>query len=100
VLVAGLGSVTDPTTPRGQVRDNAVAAVGGAILETRRQWADFKAALVERYGPQQATLIIGAITKDTPLDGLPGVPVLPGAPAIPGGVNIPGIPGLPGIPRP
>jgi hypothetical protein len=91
VPVAGLGSVTDPRSPRGQVQDNALAAVGGAILETRRQWADFKAALEERYGPERAAVMIGAITKDTPVRGRPDVPVPPGAPAIPGAPGIPDV---------
>ena len=98
VLVAGLGSVTDPLTPRGQVQDNAVAAVGGAILETRRQWADFKAALVERYGPERASVMIAAMTKDIPIDGLPGVPAPPEVPAIPGVPGIPEVPAIPGVP--
>jgi hypothetical protein len=102
VLVAGLGSVTDPLTPRGQVLDNVVAAVGGAVLETRRQWADFRTSLVERYGPERAATIVGALTKDTALDGraddIPGVREIPGVPELPNVPGIPNLPGLPGIP--
>lgn len=103
VPVPGLGSVTDPTTIRGQVKDNALAAVGGAVLESRRQWADFKTSLVERYGPERAAAIVGALTKDTPLDGRPDLPGVPGAPNVPNLPNppaLPNLPGLPNLPRP
>ena len=58
-----------PKTPRGQITsgtNNFELAVQGAIAETRRQWADFRAGLVERYGPKRAGLMVCAMTKDYP----------------------------------
>ena len=58
-----------PKTPRGQItsgNNNFELAVQGAIAETRRQWADFRAGLAERYGPKRAGLMVCAMTKDYP----------------------------------
>ena len=60
----------NPTTPRGQItasnNNNFELAVENAILETRRQWADFRAALQSEYGPKKASIMICALTKDFP----------------------------------
>jgi hypothetical protein len=60
------GSATAPTTMRGQVRSNFAKAVAGAIVETRHQWADFQAALVDGYGAPKASLMACALTRDDP----------------------------------
>ncbi|MDQ4033409.1 MAG: CinY protein [Actinomycetota bacterium] len=60
------GAVTDPTTPRGRVGTNAQKAVTGAIIETRRQWADFRAALITTYGAERGKRMISALTQDVP----------------------------------
>ena len=62
------GSTTEPTTPRGKVGDNFAKAVAGAIVETRHQWQEFRAALEADYGRQQAALMICALTHDDPLN--------------------------------
>jgi hypothetical protein len=98
--VSGLGSVSDPQTPRGQVGQNALKAVGGAILESRRQWQDFRAALIAKYGQERGQVMILVLTKDGPLTRPAN---LPEAPNVPGGGNVPNIPNLPnipGLPRP
>jgi hypothetical protein len=59
------GFVTDPTTPRGKIADNAQRAVNGAIGEARRQWAIFRDALVARYGPERGGKMICALTSDS-----------------------------------
>lgn len=121
VTVAGLGSVSDPLTERGKVGANALKAVAGAVVESRRQWADFRAALGAKYGPERAGLMILALTKDQPpvgpglLPDLPAIPEIPaipaipeipgvtgppGAPPVPNVPSIPGIPSIPGLPRP
>jgi len=60
------GAVSDPQTPRGQVLSNASKAVAGAIVETQRQWQDFKNALIATYGADQGNRMILAITQDVP----------------------------------
>lgn len=55
-----------PDTTRGRIGTNMEKAVVGAILETRRQWADFRAELVSRYGPRRAALMVCALTRDRP----------------------------------
>jgi hypothetical protein len=55
-----------PETSRGQIGNNFELAVEGAIIETRRQWSDFRAELVSRYGPKQASLMVCALTRDEP----------------------------------
>ena len=44
----GSGAASDPRTPRGRIGTNFAAAVGGAIAEARRQWADMSAEIVSR----------------------------------------------------
>jgi hypothetical protein len=61
------GAATDPTTPRGAVRQNFAKAVAAAINETRRQWQDFRAELSTRYGKERAARMICAITRDDPV---------------------------------
>ena len=60
------GRATDPTTRRGMVGQNFAKAVTGAIVETRRQWQDYRAALTERYGQKNAQVMICALTHDNP----------------------------------
>jgi hypothetical protein len=55
-----------PTTPRGQITNNFELAVEGAILETRRQWMDFRNSLVVSYGAKKANLMVCALTRDSP----------------------------------
>jgi hypothetical protein len=60
------GEASDPRTPRGRVGDNFARAVHGAIVETRRQWLDFRAQLVEVHGPVLGERMICAVTRDEP----------------------------------
>jgi hypothetical protein len=60
------GATSDPQTPRGRVGTNAAKAVAGAIAETRRQWADFRQALVTRYGAELGKRMALAIAQDVP----------------------------------
>jgi hypothetical protein len=62
------GKTTDPTTPRGMVKENFAKAVTGAINETRRQWQDFRTGLVDRYGQEEGTLMVCALTHDDPVN--------------------------------
>ncbi len=62
------GEATDPTKPRGMVKENFAKAVAGAIAESRRQWQDFRSELTSRYGDQKAALMICALTHDNPVD--------------------------------
>ncbi len=62
------GSTSAPTTPRGKVGDNFAKAVAGAIVETRHQWQEFRAALEAGYGRQKASLMVCALTHDDPLN--------------------------------
>ena len=55
-----------PNKPRGMVGHNFELAVDGAIIETRRQWRDFRAELVSKYGTKQASLMVCALTRDKP----------------------------------
>lgn len=58
------GVATDPRTPRGRLLSNEQKAVSGAIAETRRQWADFRAALITRYGAELGKRMALAIAQD------------------------------------
>src|SRR5688572_20101545 len=62
------GEATDPTKPRGMVGENFAKAVAGAIEESRRQWQDLRAELVARYGEDDASVMICALTHDDPVD--------------------------------
>jgi hypothetical protein len=58
------GAATAPTTDRGKVLGNFARAVRGAIIETQRQWADFRAELVKTYGEKRGNRMICALTHD------------------------------------
>ena len=60
------GETTEPTTPRGMVGENFSKAVTGAIIETRRQWQDFRSELTTRYGEDDAGSMVCALTQDDP----------------------------------
>jgi hypothetical protein len=60
------GRATSPTTPRGKVGSNFAKAVAGAVVETRHQWQEFRAALKADYGAEKASLIVCALTRDDP----------------------------------
>ena len=60
------GLTTEPTTPRGMVKENFAKAVTGAIEETRRQWRDVQSELIERYGEERAAAMICSLTRDDP----------------------------------
>jgi hypothetical protein len=60
------GTATDAKSTRGRVLSNEQKAVSGAIAETRRQWADFRAALISRYGADIGHRMALAITQDVP----------------------------------
>jgi hypothetical protein len=60
------GTATDPHTPRGMVLSNEQKAVTGAIIETRRQWADFRQKLIDTYGADLGQRMALAITQDVP----------------------------------
>jgi hypothetical protein len=60
------GAASDPKTPRGMVLSNEQKAVTGAIIETRRQWADFRAKLISTYGADLGQRMILAIAQDVP----------------------------------
>jgi hypothetical protein len=61
------GGATDPTTPRGRVQGNFAKAVAGAEVETRHQWQEYRAALTDRYGRDQAALMACALSHDDPV---------------------------------
>ncbi|MEU4690896.1 CinY protein [Actinoplanes sp. NPDC023714] len=81
------GRATEPGTPRGQVASNFADAVAGAIAESRRQWADFRAELRARYGPAHADRMICALTHDDPVRDCQGSPVRRG----PAGLLVAGV---------
>ena len=62
------GETTEPTTPRGMVKENFAKAVTGAINETQRQWQNFQSGLADRYGEENATLMVCALTHDDPVN--------------------------------
>jgi hypothetical protein len=62
------GEATSPTKPRGMVGDNFAKAVAGAVEETRRQWRDLRAELTARYGEDEASVMVCALTHDDPVD--------------------------------
>ncbi|WP_246278861.1 CinY protein [Phytohabitans rumicis] len=66
------GATTSPTTPRGEVASNFAKAVAGAMVETRHQWQDFRAALETSYGAQKGSLMACALTRDDPLNDCRG----------------------------
>jgi hypothetical protein len=66
------GTTTSPTTPRGKVESNFAKAVAGAMVETRHQWQDFRAALETSYGARKGALMACALTHDDPLNDCRG----------------------------
>jgi hypothetical protein len=62
------GAAGDPGTPRGAVGQNFQKAVHAAIAETRRQWRDFREALVAKHGVARAGLMVCALTRDRPFN--------------------------------
>ena len=62
------GEVTEPTLPRGMVKENFAKAVAGAIAETQRQWRDFQSELSARYGEETGALMVCALTHDDPVE--------------------------------
>jgi hypothetical protein len=66
------GTTTSPTTPRGKVESNFAKAVAGAMVETRHQWQDFRAALETSYGARKGSLMACALTHDDPLNDCRG----------------------------
>jgi hypothetical protein len=64
------GATSGPSTRRGMgpssTGTNFQKAVTGAIVETRRQWQDFRNALIATYGPLKAGRMIRALTHDVP----------------------------------
>jgi hypothetical protein len=65
------GTTSDPTTPRGKVGTNFAKAVAAAIVETRHQWQDFRAALETSYGAEKASRMACALTRDDPTNDCP-----------------------------
>ncbi|EJT45944.1 CinY protein [Trichosporon asahii var. asahii CBS 2479] len=63
---AGTTLTGEARTPRGNISDNFERAVHGAVLESRRQWADFRQKLIDTYGPTRGRLMICALTRDQP----------------------------------
>lgn len=61
------GAATAPKTPRGRVGSNFANAVRLAQADTRRQWSDFRAELVRKYGAKRGNLMICALTRDDPV---------------------------------
>jgi hypothetical protein len=53
-------------TPRGQVPGNFQLAVGAAVRDSRRQWANLRAKIQMEYGGN-AALMICAIVRDDPV---------------------------------
>jgi hypothetical protein len=68
----GTGGTTDPTTPRGMVADNFAVAVAGAVVETRHQWDEFRTALEDRYGTEDASRMACALSHDDPTSACNG----------------------------
>ncbi|MFN8027380.1 MAG: hypothetical protein U0W40_13800 [Acidimicrobiia bacterium] len=57
---ADSGRTSDPTTPRGQIGDNAQAAVTAARRQARHVWNQFDDALAAEYGTDRARLMASA----------------------------------------
>ncbi|KAH7397132.1 hypothetical protein BKA66DRAFT_594409 [Pyrenochaeta sp. MPI-SDFR-AT-0127] len=55
-----------PITPRGRIARNFELAVEAAIVDTRRQWSDFRAQLVATYGPKRAGRMVCSLVRDQP----------------------------------
>jgi Ca2+-binding RTX toxin-like protein len=61
------GAATAGTTIRGRVGTNFANAVGLAIADTRRQWADLRAEIIRLNGPKRGNLMTCALTPDDPV---------------------------------
>ncbi|MEV4443103.1 CinY protein [Streptomyces sp. NPDC049577] len=61
------GATSGPTTPRGRTADNFDRAVRAAVTDTRRQWHDFRTALVTQYGKARGEAIACVLTHDDPV---------------------------------
>ncbi|WP_236572676.1 Het-C domain-containing protein [Streptomyces sp. GS7] len=61
------GATSAPGTVRGQAAGNFGRAVQGAITESRRQWREFRTALLQRYGRQRGARLVCVITHDDPV---------------------------------
>ncbi|MEU4212944.1 CinY protein [Streptomyces sp. NPDC026206] len=61
------GATSGPAGSRGRTAGNFGLAVRAAVTDTRRQWADFRAALADRYGKDRARVIGCALTHDDPV---------------------------------
>lgn len=57
-------SCTDVCTARGSANDNEARAVRDAIQDTRRQWADLQARIIQKEGDARGQRIICAISRD------------------------------------
>jgi hypothetical protein len=55
-----------PLTPRGRIARNFELAVQAAIIDTRRQWSDFRAELVSAHGAKRASRMVCALVRDQP----------------------------------
>jgi hypothetical protein len=60
------GTTSAPATLRGRTGQNFARAVAGAVIETRHQWREFRAALETAYGARKASLMACALTRDDP----------------------------------
>ncbi|KAK0668785.1 hypothetical protein QBC41DRAFT_337333 [Cercophora samala] len=63
------GVATNPTPekgPRGAVNNNFARAVGLALVDTQRQWRNFRNRLVEIHGEEKGARIVCALTRDDP----------------------------------
>ncbi|MBT2387264.1 CinY protein [Streptomyces sp. ISL-11] len=66
VIDPATGATSAPATPRGKTAGNFDRAVHGAVTDTRRQWADFRTALIRSYGKERGERIACVLTHDTP----------------------------------
>lgn len=73
------GKTRDPSTDRGEIKDNFAQAVRLAIADTRRHWKQLREELVSRYGPRRGELMACAISQDDPVQDC-RAPLLPPLP--------------------
>ncbi|MGK5729130.1 CinY protein [Streptomyces sp. URMC 124] len=64
LIDAATGATSAPGTARGKTGGNFDRAVQGAVADTRRQWADFRSALVTRYGKERGERVACVLTHD------------------------------------
>lgn len=65
-IASGATLTSASRTARGNISVNFERAVRGAVLESRRQWGDFRTKLVQTYGERRGALIVCALTRDHP----------------------------------